>query len=988
MKKAKSFFLLICASTLFLFSKQGIAQSYFFRNYSVEDGMPFIYVSSIFQDSKGNLWTGGYGGLSKFDGNSFTNYSPKNGLLNHFVSCITEDDQKNIWIGTISGINKFDGINFTGFTTKHGLINNSITSSLKDNGGNLWFGTEKGISKLTDGTFINFSLKDGLAGNSIKCLFKDHVGNIWIGTDGGISMFDGNKFNNFTFANGLFANNINGISEDKLHNMWFATSDGLCKFSENKFTFYAREQGLTENNIKTIITDYKNTIWLGTDNGLIKFENGKFTNYAIRKDQNSNLIGCFYEDYERNLWIGTYAGLFKYRGNPFVSYGINDGLTNNFIFGILRDSNNKLWVGSQGGGMYRFDEGGFKQFDHKNGLNAKTVNSIYEYKLGNLFLATDEGLTLYDGKNFTKGNDSSGVFENSLNSFYKDSKNNLWIGGKNKVYKYDGKSFTGYNLKCRNENFEVWTFTEDKNGILWIGTYKGGLIRYDGTNFIEYTSQLGLSNDSYIASLADNDGNLYFGTLDGVWIYNPSTPEKKPISFKTNDGMSSDLVYSLTFGNSQKEMWVGTNQGLNNINLDEFKKTGKKNIIPFGKQEGFSGVECNSGSFVEKDGSIWFGTVNGLIKYDPNEYIPNSSESKISITSFRLFYTDTALFNKTHLGYNENSITFNYSGICLTNPEKVKYSHILEGFEKEWSPASKERLTSYSNLPPGTYTFKVVSSNNEGVWNVSSANFRFTIDRPFWKTWWFTISSTILILLSLILSIRFRIRKIKQREKQKTELNKKIANIESQALRAQMNPHFIFNTLTSIQHYISNNDTDAALKYLSKFAKLMRKIMDNSKQQLISVAEEVNALDLYLELEVMRFDKKFKYHINIDNSIDQNYDRIPSMLIQPYVENAIIHGLLPKQGTGKIEILMQRNEDTIICTIEDDGIGRDRSKEFKKNRVQQHKSMGMSITQERLDILNSSLHSKLNAEIIDLYEGGQPSGTKVRLIIPLETGED
>jgi sensor histidine kinase YesM len=228
---------------------------------------------------------------------------------------------------------------------------------------------------------------------------------------------------------------------------------------------------------------------------------------------------------------------------------------------------------------------------------------------------------------------------------------------------------------------------------------------------------------------------------------------------------------------------------------------------------------------------------------------------------------------------------------------------------------------------------------------------------------------------------------IKNREKKKTELNKKIANIESQALRAQMNPHFIFNTLSSIQHYISNNDTDAALKYLSKFAKLMRKIMDNSKQQMIAVAEEINALNLYLELEVMRFDKKFEYQIIIDPEIDQTYDRIPSMLIQPYVENAIIHGLLPKQGNGKIFIELKKLNDTLLCTIKDNGIGREKSMEFKKNRVQQHKSMGMSITKERLDILNSSLNSNINAEIIDLFENGNSSGTKVQLIIPLEANE-
>ncbi|HLC82351.1 MAG TPA: two-component regulator propeller domain-containing protein [Bacteroidia bacterium] len=967
-----------------------MAQSTFFRNYSVEDGLPFINVSTIFQDSKGNLWSGGYGGLSKFDGIAFTNFATKDGLLNHFVTTISEDNEGNLWIGTISGINKYDSKTFSGYTTKNGLINNSVTSSLKDSKGNIWFGTEKGISKLTEGTFINFSKQDGLVGDFVKCLFQDREGKIWIGTTEGISIFNGKTFTPITTANGLLSNSVTSITQDKENNFWIGTTNGICKISNNNiFTSYTDEQGMIDNNVSSVLCDYKNTIWIGTGKGLMKFVDGKFTRYSIKRDQNSNLVSYLYEDFEHNLWIGTYSGLFKYRGNPFTSYGIHDGLTSNFIFGITRDSKNNLWVGSQGGGLFLYEDGYFTQFNKENGLDANMVNMIYEYSPGVLWLGTDKGLTIYDGKKFTRQNDTSAAWKEIINCIYKDSKNNIWLGSKGKIFKYDGEKFIYYPLIGLSDKCDVWTFVEDKNGVIWAGSYLGGLFKLELNTFVECSKKIGLKNDTYLTSLIDEEGNLYFGALDGLWMIHPNRLDKQPVNFGEKDGMSSDLVYSLTFGLSQNEIWVGTNQGINKLDITEYKKSGIKNIIQFGKQEGFSGVECNSnGTFVDKDGAIWFGTVYGVVKYDPNEYIPNPFESRISISKYRLFYKDTVFTNNMHLHYDDNSITFSFSGICLTNPSKVKYSHILEGFEKNWSPPSKDRFTTYSNLPPGTYTFKVISSNNEGIWNKIPATFTFTIDRPFWKTWAFIIFTTSFFILALIFSIRFRIRRIKNREKRKTELNKKIANIESQALRAQMNPHFIFNTLSSIQHYISNNDTDAALKYLSKFAKLMRRIMDNSKQQMISVSEEINALELYLELETMRFDKKFIYTITIDKEIDQTYDRIPSMLIQPYVENAIIHGLLPLEANGKISIIMEKQNDTIMCIIEDNGIGREKSKEFKKNRVQQHKSMGMSITKERLDILNSSLNSNINAEIIDVFENGKASGTKVRLIIPLDSNEN
>lgn len=981
MPKINSRFLFFLLCTFFI--QKGVAQSHYFRNYSVDDGLPFINVSVIFQDSKGNLWSGGYGGLSKFDGINFTNYSAQNGLLNHFVTGITEDTQGNLWIGTIKGVNKLSGKTFTAYTDKQGLIGNFITALLTDSKGNVWFASDKGVSKLSNGAFVNFSLQNGLADNLISCIYEDKEGTIWLGTGKGISAIDGNKIVNYDIPGKSATAKINCITEDFGHTLHIATTQGLYKFYKNKFTRIENKK-ISDINITSVITDNTGALWLGTDNGLIKYENEKIQTYTLDANKNSDLISCLLLDYEDNLWIGTYAGLFKYRQNPFVSYGSEDGLTDRFIYGILRDTKDRLWVGSKNNGLYLLKG---NKFFHQDNVKAGTVNAIYEAPDGLLWIATDKGLIVYNGERIINSKDTSSVFKHTVNCFYKDTHNNLWIGGNNEVYKYkyNENRFVRYPISGLVENTEVWAIAEDRKGTLWLGTYLGGLFKNDKYGFVECSSELGMQSDSYLTSLVDNEGNIYWGTLDGVWMYNPET--KQLVSFKETDGINSNLIYSLTFGQTQNEIWVGTNQGLNKIEINKFKQSGQKVIIPFGKEEGFSGVECNSnGTWVDKDGTLWFGTVNGLIKYDPLKYVVNTKEPKTNITGFRLFYTDTILSPNTHLSYDNNNITIYCSGVCLTNPDKVQYSHILEGFEKTWALPSKERLVTYSNLPPGRYTFRLISHNNEGVWNKIPVSFTFTVDKPYWKTWWFITIAALLIIAGFTLAIRYRILQIKARERRKTELNKRIANIESQALRAQMNPHFIFNTLSSIQHYISNHNTDAALKYLSKFAKLMRKIMENSKTPMITVAEELNALNLFLELEIMRFDKKFEYTITVDPEIDQNYDRIPSMLIQPYVENAIVHGLLPKQSPGKIIIALQKQNDTILCIVEDNGIGRENSQQFKKNRVQ-HKSMGMNITQERLDILNAGFNSNISCEIIDLFDKGYPAGTRVRLIIPLEVSE-
>jgi ligand-binding sensor domain-containing protein/uncharacterized membrane-anchored protein YhcB (DUF1043 family) len=987
MQRTKSlllFLLFFIASTHFT---NCVAQSYFFKNYSVDDGLPFVQVSAIYQDSKGNLWTGGYGGLSKFDGYAFQNYTPHDGLANYFVTSIAEDNKGNIWIGTINGINKYDGKTFTTYNSKLRLISNSITCILKDHNGDLWFGTDKGLSKLVESSFINYTMQKGMAGDHVRCLYEDRHNHIWIGTDKGMSMFDGKNFVNYSIIDGLAGNEVNGIVQDSAGSLWIATSEGLSKFRNNTFINHTTEEGLSDNDIKSVICDKRNNIWIGTNKGIARVKKYEFKNYTLRGEINSNLVNCIYQDYEQNIWVGTYNGLYKYRSDLFEVYSDKEGLSNNFISSIIRDNKNRLLVGTNGGGFYIEGEERFTNLNTKNGLNGNRVNAFYKENNGTVLLGTDNGISVYDGEKIISDTRFDSLKGESINIFFKDSKGNLWIGAEGAVYKYFDKKIQKYIPNSFANNYQIWGIHEEKNGNIWFATYLGGLFLFDGKDFTEQSRKLNFKSDSYFTILEDADGIIYFSSFDGVYAYDTKT--KRTTNFGKDDGISSELVYSMALNNDKTELWAGTNQGLSKIDIAQFKKTGEKIVTTYGKDEGFSGVECNTnGIYNDPDGSIWFGTVNGLIKYSPNEYIENNTLAKINISNIRLFYRDTLLQEGSELSYNLNNISFNYSGICLTNPRKVKYSHILEGFDKKWSPVGYERTVTFSSLPPGKYTFKVKCTNNEGIWTETPATFSFIIKTPFWKTLWFYISLGLFISALIIIFIRLRIKGVKNKEKRKTELNKKIANIELQALRAQMNPHFIFNTMTSIQHYISNNDTDAALKYLSKFAKLMRSIIGNSKQQMIPIAEELNALNLYLELEIMRFTDKFEYKIIVDQNIDPNYDRIPSMLIQPYVENAIIHGLLPKQGHGKILIHLQKQKDNILCTVEDNGIGRERSKEFKKNRVQQHKSMGMSITQERLDILNSSLNQNLNAQIFDLYENGEPAGTKVQIMIPLETGED
>ena len=296
------------------------SQSYNFKNYSAEQGLPYVQVSCIFQDSKGNLWTGGYGGLSKFDGKTFTNYSPKNGLANHSVTSIAEDSEGNIWIGTISGLSKFDGKNFATFTTQHGLSGDYINSLSSDKNGNLWIATSKGITIYNGKNFITLSTKNGLNSNNVLLIYADKNGNLWMNTDSGVNKIvftnknpQDKSFDNYSIINSVYDSAITSITEDGNGNIWFGANSGAVKYDGVNFKTYTTKDGLFDNVIQALIKDeHSNAIWVGTFKGLNKIsENGKVESFHVSDVQNGNKVSRLFVDEEGNLWLGTMNGLYQ-----------------------------------------------------------------------------------------------------------------------------------------------------------------------------------------------------------------------------------------------------------------------------------------------------------------------------------------------------------------------------------------------------------------------------------------------------------------------------------------------------------------------------------------------------------------------------------------------------------------------------------------------------------------------------------------------------
>ncbi len=251
------------------------------------------------------------------------------------------------------------------------------------------------------------------------------------------------------------------------------------------------------------------------------------------------------------------------------------------------------------------------------------------------------------------------------------------------------------------------------------------------------------------------------------------------------------------------------------------------------------------------------------------------------------------------------------------------------------------------------------------------------IEIPFWKTWWFILLVAAGILGLILLVHTYRTKQIKKREELKTLYNKKISELEVKSLRAQMNPHFLFNSLNSIRYYILKEDNKNASDYITKFSRLLRLILKNSRENQISLKDELHALKIYIEFEQMRFNRKFEYELTVDESIDQENIQIQPLTIQPFVENAIWHGLMPKESNGNLKVNIAKQNGMLSIIIEDNGIGRQKAAELKKNELTDSKSYGLQITEERMNMMTNIRGKQSNFKIIDLYDKKKPAGTKV-----------
>lgn len=986
----KLFLLLLITHTI-----QILSQQYNFKNYTTNDGLPSTEVYHVLQDSKGFVWFATDNGVSRFDGYEFKNFSVENGLPSNTIFEIYEDFEGKLWFISNSAQLSYyrnDSIylysynmelnncfKFTPLPVKRGFYIDSLKNIY-------WSDRYNNIIKISDSGKVTRDLN-----KTSMLLFNDHVfvNDNHLRRDT-ITIRHENK----TYSPPINQNDIGHWRKYKIalkqeDNIFYAVSNRIYKISNN---FSSADYIHVKGDILWLSYQDK-ILWIGTSQGLLGYENGNIFDqpkYTMFEDMNVTSILI---DREHSVWITTRNNgvlLIQDINTEIVKPANNSGISSiaEGFNGIIFGQNNGA-IGELVNRKHKY----FPEFDlDEPTLINTTVSSISKSKKivgtkGYSFIISgkiekEKYVNSYRIEEIEKG--SGFVF--SKKSII-DSAGRIWLSGLVVVHqaeiKNDGIKLLDKTVSRNEIIYDILEYSEEelllacKDGI-WLANHKKNTFSRYGANYPELNTRIS-------AIEWDNNKNLLIGTKErGLFIKKTDTL----LHFNSEHGILNNNITSISQPNASG-FWVGTKGG----GLYRFlSKSEEYDIQVFLPAHGMLTNEIND-IYVD-DSAVFIATNQGLNIINHKNFNPNLTSPPIFIDKLTINNQITRIAHNYTLDYDENSFNITLTGLAYKLHGNIAYKYRLYDGKSDSSwIETNNRNIQLSYIPPGNYLFQAKTINENGIQSENPVEINFTIRPPYWKTWWFTtfIILSIILIVAAIFRIMYRIRlkEINKRnalEKEfienKNKLQQEIEKFRQQALSQQMNPHFIFNSLNSIQYFIYQNEKTLSNKYLTKFSRLIRLILDNSQHTTIPIQDEFEALTLYLELEDMRLKGKLNFEITIEDSINTEFYRIPPLLIQPYVENSIWHGLVNKPDDGKVSIILKDEDSHFKCIVEDDGIGREKAREIQQRKNKTYKSLGTKITKRRLELFADNSYERIDVKYIDLKKDSESSGTRVEIIIP------
>lgn len=947
-------------------------------------------------------------------------YSVNEGLPSANVYDMLEDSWGYMWFATENGVSRFNGYQFENFTTEDGLPTNSILRLYEDNQGRIWFLSYQGtISYFEKGTVKSDTINAYLESINISFfsdIYIDSTGTRWLSPfNGGLLKLAHQKPPEWIRKR--------DIGKDSIYLYLDIQRDGyiLCYYNiDGKDTLAGKEFYFKDNTwvfpFRLTRTAYHRGFHrrdsgfiIYYDKQLISVKNDQI---QFRKTFDQEIVTVS-SDQENNLWIGEkFNGVYQYRGEDYEAPARHylPGLT---VSNVIQDREGNHWFSTTEDGVFFIPSLEVRVYDNSNSvLHNNTILSM-DMDQQQFFVST-EGKEIYRGR--ISGNRLTSMERLAISDITVDNVYSILFSPPSTLYATANKQQDadyrfepivlndlliyplryGYHLKKISNgnivmahangmriiqdkeiiyqtpddfNVRIFVTEESPGGGLWLGTLNG-LMLYENDQFLAQFSEDDVLG-SRISELIYDNGKLWIGSFDhGLAILTGDSL----IYLDKKDGLLSRRIKCI-FAENDSTIWIGTNRGLNRILIhnEPFR------IKRIDCMDIWDGLPSNEVNDIHQSGKfLWLATDKGLAALDPDRIRFNQPPPPVYLNPIVLDdQTVIPVDEPVSLHHYQNNLSFDFHGVTFKNPTSTQYFYRLLGLSKQWSSTNNTSVR-FHKLDPGKYTLELYALNRSGQ-RSETVTLPFRIQKHYTQTNLFVIA-VILVVLMITAGI---VLYFYNAQRARIKLQRGIYLSEQKAMLAQMNPHFIFNALNSIQDFILDSDEKNANAYLVLFSSLIRKVLEASNKNYISLSEEMEMVELYLQLEKFRFEGKFDYTIQVSKEVNPEHIMIPSMVLQPYLENAIWHGLVPKNREGLLEMSIQKNnsEGTVI-TIADNGIGREKAGWISQQR-KQHTPMGMKNVQERIRLLNKLNRTNMTVRVIDLYgPEKQSAGTKVVLNIP------
>ena len=953
----------------------------------------------------GKIWLSTSKGISVFEVNSqrFRNYlhDPKNpySVPDHQSDEIYKDKFGNIWAGFRSmGFVRYrpetdDFLRFTCLQDQQirsdSICDFSVGVIMDDPADeeSLWISTSHGLWHVNRTTLeaqrFQIQLEDkteNTYANRPTCMWVGKTGKILLGTWWyGIFEFDTHT-KDFSRLRPCYSNGarsfgtrdvITSFTQASEHELWINTTWGvqLYDLSTNCITF-AKEHNRYEKKWYTVEhIDQQGRMWSASINDGIRIYNPLMQQFDVLEFEPPD---SRFHSLTRRIWEDTL------RKQLFVATQSARGL---FIF----DLQTQRWRLIPPPRDYQVVSGEI----------AFTAWDMAPLGNGELLLIGEEDWFIYrpGASRLSYFSLQPKIDFPRFRGILKDSKGEFWISGYNSGLlrlNLDQQAIISYEHLMDTMSGKPLggdAMVEDIRGNIWLREHNGLLIyERESGKFIyhEYKPTNPKAFRGMGPMEADESGHVWIASYRDMLAYGHADSLDRGIIqiFGKKDGLIGDYVNLVKM--YQGKLLVFTDQCVQIF--DPQRKVFEKHVdLGYGLGQYLDNIALLS------DEQLAIARFRSIALFHPDSLHTNAERPIPYISSFKVFDEtwnlthDKARIDSVFLSYRQNFFSFEFSAVGYNLPDETTYRYKLEGFDQGWQDGTERRFASYTNVPGGEYRFFVEAINSEGLSTTTPSITYLFISTVWYKTGWFWILMATIIYLIIYTIYKWRIGQVRKEERLKGEYERKLADVEMSALRAQMNPHFIFNSLNSIEYYIISNEPEKASDYLNRFSRLIRLILQNSKSTLIPLKDELEALRLYIEMEILRFNNLFDYELKMQKGIDPEYISVPPMLLQPYVENAIWHGLMQKPaGRGTLDLSIYQENDHLICLIEDNGIGREAARKIKSKSANRRKSFGMKITSDRLAIMNRLAGANASVEVTDLYdEAGNASGTRIELVIPV-----